>query len=146
MIVPYRKEEGSGVQGKLKDLPHHWLHARDHIDQSQYEGKDYLALTKVVMFNYAIESVSQLTSEKDTLILITADRSHIFAFGGHTLQETSIFCRPRDSVRWCYLRYMGTDINGPQFPRLPKWHKKQLPYNDQWEFNDWAGKMSSPTP
>lgn len=56
------------------------------------------------MFDSAIERASQLTSEKDTLTLITADHSHVFAFGGYTLRGTSIFGRPRDSVRGCRLR------------------------------------------
>ncbi|MEJ1272145.1 alkaline phosphatase placental-like 2 [Cricetulus griseus] len=61
------------------------------IDQGHHEGTAYLALTEAVMFDSAIESASQLTSEKDTLILITADHSHVFAFGGYTLRGTSIF-------------------------------------------------------
>ncbi|CAH6791888.1 Alpi [Phodopus roborovskii] len=61
------------------------------IDQGHHAGTAYLALTEAVMFDSAIESASQLTSEKDTLILITADHSHVFAFGGYTLRGTSIF-------------------------------------------------------
>ncbi|XP_005082331.1 intestinal-type alkaline phosphatase [Mesocricetus auratus] len=61
------------------------------IDQGHHAGTAYLALTEAVMFDSAIESASQLTSEQDTLILITADHSHVFAFGGYTLRGTSIF-------------------------------------------------------
>ncbi|GAB1285192.1 Alkaline phosphatase [Apodemus speciosus] len=61
------------------------------IDQGHHAGTAYLALTEAVMFDSAIEKASQLTSEKDTLILITADHSHVFAFGGYTLRGTSIF-------------------------------------------------------
>lgn len=53
------------------------------------------------MFDTAIEKASQLTSEKDTLTIVTADHSHVFSFGGYTLRGTSIFGRERDSVRWC---------------------------------------------
>ncbi|XP_051010212.1 intestinal-type alkaline phosphatase 1 [Acomys russatus] len=61
------------------------------IDQGHHAGIAHLALTEAVMFDSAIEKASQLTSEKDTLILITADHSHVFAFGGYTLRGTSIF-------------------------------------------------------
>ncbi|KAH0509378.1 Intestinal-type alkaline phosphatase 1 [Microtus ochrogaster] len=61
------------------------------IDQGHHEGTAYLALTEAVMFDSAIESASQLTSEQDTMILVTADHSHVFSFGGYTLRGTSIF-------------------------------------------------------
>ncbi|XP_031224137.1 intestinal-type alkaline phosphatase 1 [Mastomys coucha] len=61
------------------------------IDQGHHAGTAYLALTEAVMFDSAIEKASQLTNEKDTLILITADHSHVFAFGGYTHRGTSIF-------------------------------------------------------
>ncbi|XP_049979096.1 intestinal-type alkaline phosphatase 1-like [Alexandromys fortis] len=61
------------------------------IDQGHHEGTAYLALTEAVMFDSAIESASQLTSEQDTMILVTADHSHVFSFGGYTLRGTNIF-------------------------------------------------------
>ncbi|XP_028645406.1 intestinal-type alkaline phosphatase 1 [Grammomys surdaster] len=61
------------------------------IDQGHHAGTAYLALTEAVMFDSAIQKASQLTNEKDTLTLITADHSHVFAFGGYTLRGTSIF-------------------------------------------------------
>ncbi|XP_075807391.1 intestinal-type alkaline phosphatase 1-like [Microtus pennsylvanicus] len=61
------------------------------IDQGHHEGTAYLALTEAVMFDSAIERADQLTSEQDTMILVTADHSHVFSFGGYTLRGTSIF-------------------------------------------------------
>ncbi|ERE82116.1 intestinal-type alkaline phosphatase 1-like protein [Cricetulus griseus] len=61
------------------------------IDQGHHEGTAYLALTEAVMFDSAIGKADQLTSEQDTMILVTADHSHVFAFGGYTLRGTSIF-------------------------------------------------------
>ena len=89
------KRRGAGVPCKLKHRPHHWLPAGGRIDQGHHAGTAYLALTEAVMFDSAIEKASQLTNEKDTLILITADHSHVFAFGGYTLRGTSIFGNPR---------------------------------------------------
>nr|XP_042115601.1 intestinal-type alkaline phosphatase isoform X2 [Peromyscus maniculatus bairdii] len=61
------------------------------IDRGHHLGTAYLALTEAVMFDMAIEKASQLTSEKDTLTIVTADHSHVFSFGGYTLRGTSIF-------------------------------------------------------
>nr|XP_020028384.1 intestinal-type alkaline phosphatase-like [Castor canadensis] len=61
------------------------------IDHGHHEGIAYKALTEAVMFDSAIEKASQLTSERDTLTLVTADHSHVFTFGGYTLRGTSIF-------------------------------------------------------
>ncbi|XP_004701896.1 intestinal-type alkaline phosphatase-like [Echinops telfairi] len=61
------------------------------IDQGHHEGSGYLALTEAVMFDSTIEKAGKLTSEEDTLTLVTADHSHVFTFGGYTLRGTSIF-------------------------------------------------------
>ncbi|KAI5930534.1 Intestinal-type alkaline phosphatase [Manis javanica] len=61
------------------------------IDHGHHDGTAYLALTEAVMFDSAIDKASQLTSEKDTLTLVTADHSHVFSFGGYTFRGTSIF-------------------------------------------------------
>ncbi|ELK32601.1 Intestinal-type alkaline phosphatase 1 [Myotis davidii] len=61
------------------------------IDQGHHAGRAYYALTDAVAFDDAIDRASQLTSEKDTLTLVTADHSHVFTFGGYTLRGSSIF-------------------------------------------------------
>uniref|UniRef100_A0A4W2EGR9 alkaline phosphatase n=1 Tax=Bos indicus x Bos taurus TaxID=30522 RepID=A0A4W2EGR9_BOBOX len=61
------------------------------IDHGHHESIAYRALTEAVMFDNAIAKASQLTSEADTLTLVTADHSHVFTFGGYPLRGTSIF-------------------------------------------------------
>ena len=46
----------------------------------------YRALNETIMFDNAIAKASQLTSEADTLTLVTADHSHVFTFGGYPLR------------------------------------------------------------
>lgn len=58
-----------------------------------------MALTESVMFDTAIDKAGQLTSEKDTLILVTADHSHVFSFGGYTLRGSSVFGKTRERGR-----------------------------------------------
>ncbi|XP_059559510.1 intestinal-type alkaline phosphatase-like [Myotis daubentonii] len=61
------------------------------IDHGHHESRAYYALTDAVAFDDAIDRASQLTSEKDTLTLVTADHSHVFTFGGYPLRGSSIF-------------------------------------------------------
>ena len=59
------------------------------------------------MFDNAIAKASQLTSEADTLTLVTADHSHVFTFGGYPLRGTSIFGNPTESGRSLPLSYLA---------------------------------------
>ncbi|KAM9736471.1 intestinal-type alkaline phosphatase-like [Dama dama] len=61
------------------------------IDHGHHANIAYRALTETIMFDNAIAKASQLTSEADTLTLVTADHSHVFTFGGYPLRGTSIF-------------------------------------------------------
>ena len=76
-----------------------------------------MALTDTVMFDNAIAKANELTSELDTLILVTADHSHVFSFGGYTLRGTSIFGKPRESGRSSPLSYEAQSALS-QFPHL----------------------------
>jgi hypothetical protein len=89
-------ERGDNGQGQAQA---HWLPAGGRIDRGHHLGTAYLALTEAVMFDLAIERASQLTSERDTLTIVTADHSHVFSFGGYTLRGTSIFGRFGNSGR-----------------------------------------------
>ncbi|KAM4836174.1 intestinal-type alkaline phosphatase 1-like [Thomomys bottae] len=61
------------------------------IDHGHHDGAAYRALTEAVQFDSAIDRAALLTSEQDTLTLVTADHSHVFSFGGYTLRGASIF-------------------------------------------------------
>lgn len=61
------------------------------IDHGHHASNAFRALTEAIMFDSAIERAGQLTSEQDTLTLVTADHSHVFTFGGNTLRGSSIF-------------------------------------------------------
>ncbi|XP_050607088.1 intestinal-type alkaline phosphatase [Macaca thibetana thibetana] len=85
------------------------------IDHGHHEGLAYHALTEAVMFDDAIERAGQLTSEEDTLTLITADHSHVFSFGGYTFRGSSIFglapSKAQDSKAYTSILYG----NGPGY-------------------------------
>ncbi|XP_062955116.1 intestinal-type alkaline phosphatase-like [Cynocephalus volans] len=85
------------------------------IDHGHHENKAYQALNEALMFDSAIEKASQLSSEKDTLTLVTADHSHVFSFGGYTLRGSSIFglapSKAQDDKAYTSILYG----NGPGF-------------------------------
>lgn len=53
------------------------------IDHAHHSGNAYRALSDTVAFAEAIEAADALTSEQDTLILVTADHSHTMGFVGY---------------------------------------------------------------
>ena len=53
------------------------------IDHAHHSGIAYRALTDTVAFAEAVEAANALTSEQDTLILVTADHSHTMSFVGY---------------------------------------------------------------
>lgn len=64
---------------------------RGRIDHGHHDGIAKLALTETIMFDRAIQRASDLTSESDTLTVVTADHSHVFTFGGNTPRGNPIF-------------------------------------------------------
>lgn len=52
------------------------------IDHGHHAGSAKKALYDAVEFDNAIGKAAELTNELDTLTVVTADHSHVFAFGG----------------------------------------------------------------
>ncbi|KAG9351160.1 hypothetical protein JZ751_025050 [Albula glossodonta] len=57
---------------------------KGRIDHGHHDGQALYALTEAVQFDRAIERAAELTSELDTLSVVTADHSHVFTFGGYS--------------------------------------------------------------
>ncbi|RLV63967.1 hypothetical protein DV515_00017731 [Chloebia gouldiae] len=86
------------------------------IDRGHHEGSPHKALTEAVEFDQAIERAGTMTDEAETLTVITADHSHVFAFGGYTLRGSSIFAlgqkKTTDGKNYTSILYG----NGPGYP------------------------------
>lgn len=52
------------------------------IDHAHHAGNAKRALYETVEFDRAIGLAAELTSELDTLTVVSADHSHVFTFGG----------------------------------------------------------------
>lgn len=53
------------------------------IDHAHHAGNAYRALTDAVALSDAVSTAKRLTSDQDTLILVTADHSHVFTIAGY---------------------------------------------------------------
>ncbi|XP_068563241.1 intestinal-type alkaline phosphatase-like [Cebidichthys violaceus] len=60
------------------------------IDHGHHGGMAKRALYETVEFDRAIGRAAELTSELDTLSVVTADHSHVFAFGGYSARGNSV--------------------------------------------------------
>uniref|UniRef100_A0A673LRX2 Alkaline phosphatase n=1 Tax=Sinocyclocheilus rhinocerous TaxID=307959 RepID=A0A673LRX2_9TELE len=92
-----------------------FLFVEDKIDHGHHDGVAKLALTETIMFDQAIQRASELTSESDTLSVVTADHSHVFTFGGNTPRGNPIFGlapkKAEDSLPYTSILY----ANGPGY-------------------------------
>lgn len=60
------------------------------IDHAHHTGMAKRALYEAVEFDRAIGRAAEITSELDTLSVVTADHSHVFAFGGGSARGNSV--------------------------------------------------------
>lgn len=60
------------------------------IDHGHHAGSAYNALTDTIEFSNAVAKAKAMTSEQDTLILVTADHSHVFTIAGYPTRGNPI--------------------------------------------------------
>ena len=53
------------------------------IDHAHHAGNAYRALTDTVALSEAVKKAREMTKDKNTLILVTADHSHVFTIAGY---------------------------------------------------------------
>lgn len=57
------------------------------IDHGHHDTKARLALEETLEFEKAVEVVRRKTIEEDTLLVVTADHSHVFTVGGYPVSR-----------------------------------------------------------
>ena len=80
-IEMLRKEENGYflfIEGGMIDQGHHYNFAQTSLDETKE-------------FSKAIEIARQMTSEDETLIVATADHSHVFTYGGYPVSFNLIY-------------------------------------------------------
>ncbi|CAH8520473.1 unnamed protein product [Schistosoma turkestanicum] len=61
------------------------------IDHGHHVNKAKYALTETLEFEKAIEKSLSLVDEKETLLIVTADHSHVYGLVGYPTRNTSVF-------------------------------------------------------
>uniref|UniRef100_A0A8B9L0C7 alkaline phosphatase n=1 Tax=Astyanax mexicanus TaxID=7994 RepID=A0A8B9L0C7_ASTMX len=85
-----------------------YLFVEDKIDHGHHASEAKKALYEAVEFDRAIARAGELTSERDTMSVVTADHSHVFSFGSSS---------PRGNPIGTDKKYFTTALygNGPGF-------------------------------
>ncbi|WP_087464393.1 alkaline phosphatase [Oleiphilus messinensis] len=60
------------------------------IDHGHHAGTAFNALTDTIEFAKAVEAADNMTSDDDTLIIVTADHSHVFTIAGYPTRGNPI--------------------------------------------------------
>ena len=60
------------------------------IDHGHHDGRAKYALEEMISFNEAVERAVSLTDTDDTLIVVTADHSHVMTMGGYPARGNPI--------------------------------------------------------
>lgn len=68
------------------------------IDHGHHAGNAYRALTDAIEFSDAVRAAMQKTSPEETLIIVTADHSHVFTIGGYPTRGNPIMGLVRENL------------------------------------------------
>jgi alkaline phosphatase len=63
------------------------------IDHGHHAGSAYLALHDAIAFSDAVERALALVNSDDTLVVVTADHSHVFTIGGYPTRGNPLLGR-----------------------------------------------------
>lgn len=83
------------------------------IDHAHHDGNAHFALQDARAFNAAVRQAVEMTSEDDTLILVTADHSHVFTLAGYPVRGNHILGKVKDERQ-----QYETDLHGLPYTTL----------------------------
>lgn len=110
------------VEGGMIDQAHHYNYAKAALDETKE-------------FSKAVEAARQMTDESDTLIVVTADHSHVFTYNGYPDRGNPIFgnaeISDEDDLPFTTLSY----ANGPGFAKTYGADGKRI-NPDTFDFTD----------
>ncbi|MDO5638365.1 MAG: alkaline phosphatase [Neisseria sp.] len=86
------------------------------VDHGHHAGNAYNALNDAVELSRAVEAAKKMTNDKDTLIIVTADHSHVFTIAGYPTRGNPILGK-----------VVGNDKHG-QAQQTPSLAADNLPY------------------
>ncbi|MEP7311406.1 MAG: alkaline phosphatase [Pseudomonadota bacterium] len=84
------------------------------IDHAHHAGNAYRALTETIAFSDAVRAATRIASPDDTLILVTADHSHVFTMAGYPARGNPILGLVKSPDAKDYAR----DVDGHPYTTL----------------------------
>ena len=66
------------------------MYSGGRIDHGHHANKPKHALEDTIAFDEAVTKAMELTSDRDTLIIVTADHAHPFTLGSYSSLNTSV--------------------------------------------------------
>jgi alkaline phosphatase len=87
------------------------------IDHAHHAGNAYRALTDTIALSQAVDAARSATSIDDTLIVVTADHSHVLSFAGYSHRGNPILGKVTDRYGNDDVRYKR-DASGREFTTL----------------------------
>ena len=88
------------------------------IDHANHYGNAYRALTDTIALSDAVQAAASLTSDQDTLILVTADHSHTMTFAGYPRRGNPILGKVQGSSGEDESGGLATDGTGLPYTTL----------------------------
>jgi len=70
------------------------------IDHGHHDGSAKYALEEMISFNEAVERAVSMTNDDDTLIVVTADHSHVMTMGGYPSRGNPILGQSAEQTYW----------------------------------------------
>lgn len=67
------------------------------IDHTHHAGNAYGALSDTIELSKAVQAADDLTNDSDTLILVTADHSHVFTIAGYPVRGNPILGKVKET-------------------------------------------------
>ncbi|XP_067948790.1 alkaline phosphatase-like [Watersipora subatra] len=124
-----------------------------NIDLGHHENRARMALEEGLAFEDAVSTVVNMTSTNDTLVIVSADHSHAFSFGGYSKRGSSILSvasndyypqnlKDRTGNRYTILAYG----NGPGFQTDNQRVNLTLPENKGYYDVDRVYQSAFPLP
>ncbi len=89
------------------------------IDHAHHGTNAYRALTDTIEFSNAVSLAQKKTSRNDTLIIVTADHSHVFTMGGYPIRGNAILGKVVEHLPLSAdQNHLAVDVNNKPYTTL----------------------------
>ena len=88
------------------------------IDMAHHAGNAFRALDETIAFSDAVRAATEVSSESDTLIIVTADHSHTMTFSGYPLRGNPILGKVAGGITEDKHADLATDLAGQPYTTL----------------------------